>query len=125
MKEFRVLQHIISCQQSQALNNPTPPPPPPRPLLVFLLTNLAICPSSDFLKVKRTTRLLWASHYKKNCEIIIIVLFKINCLGGFEHLTLQLHHMHVSEKVVDEWSGDDFIIEVAPFQSDVCDDTGH
>ena len=28
-------------------------------------------------------------------------------------------------KVADEWSGDDLIIEVAPFQSDVCDDTGH
>ena len=25
---------------------------------------------------------------QRNWEIIIIVLFKINCLGGFEHLTL-------------------------------------
>ena len=33
-----------------------------------------------------------------NYEIIIIVLFKINCLGGLEHLMLQLHQMQVSER---------------------------
>ena len=27
-------------------------------------------------------------------------------------------------KVADEWSGDDLIVEVAQFQSDVCNDTG-
>ena len=33
-----------------------------------------------------------------NCEMIIIVFFKINCLGGLEHLMSQMHHMHVSER---------------------------
>ena len=33
---------------------------------------------------------------QKNCEIII--LFKINCLGGLEHLMSPLHHMHVSKR---------------------------
>ena len=27
--------------------------------------------------------------------------------------------------VADEWSGNDFIAEFAPFQCDACDDTGH
>ena len=33
---------------------------------------------------------------QKNCEIII--LFKINCLGGLEHLMSPLHHIHISKR---------------------------
>ena len=33
-------------------------------------------------------------------------------------------HAHL-QKVADEWPGDDLIVEVAPFQSDISNDTDH
>ena len=64
-------------------------------------------------------RLLWTQQYKKmqnnNNSSLQNKLFK--WLRTF-NATIASHARQ--QKVADEWSGDDLIVEVTPFQPDVC-----
>ena len=117
MKEFRVLQHIISCQQSQALNIKS------QCWHFFSQTWQSAHPQISYKKKEPwgcywlcTTKKLWYNHNSslQNKLFRWLQTFNVTTASNARQW-----------KVADEWSGDDLIIEVAPFQSDVCDDTGH
>ena len=125
MKEFRILQHIISCQKSQALN-------PKIPLLIFLLTKQEICPSlflqaSKFLRSPISKR-PWVCY-----GLLPIKKLQNNCNSCLQNTLFRWHRAFnitttscaCQQKVADEWSRDDLIVEVVPFQCYICDDTGH
>ena len=69
-------------------------------------------------------RWLWIQHYKKLQNNHNSTL-QNNLLRWLQTFNVTTASHARQRKVADEWSGDDLIIENAPFQSDVCDDTGH
>ena len=66
----------------------------------------------------------WSQHYKKlqNNHNSTLQNKLLRWLRTFNVTTASYARQR---KVADEWSGDDLIVENAPFQSDACDDTGH
>ena len=73
---------------------------------------------------KKELRWLGTQHYKKlqNSHNSSVQNKLFRWLWTFNVTTTS----HACQwKVADEWFGDDLIVEVAPFQSDVYDDTGH
>ena len=69
-------------------------------------------------------RWLWIQHYKKLQNNHNSTL-QNNLLRWLQTFNVTTASHARQRKVADEWSGDDLIIENVPFQSDVCDDTGH
>ena len=111
MKEFRVLQHIISCQQSQALNIKS------QCWHFFSQTWQSAHPQISYKKKEPwgcywlcTTKKLWYNHNSslQNKLFRWLQTFNVTTASNARQ-----------RNVGDEWFGDDLIIEVAPFQSDV------
>ena len=69
-------------------------------------------------------RWLWRYHYQKLQNNRNSTL-QNNLLRWLRTLNVTTASHGRQQKVADEWSGDALIVENAPFQSDVCDDTGY